>query len=699
MLPSTAERSNTVRFRDLTASLRRAAAIIVLAVLLVAPHTFFVTTGPLGTGSLVMFFFTLAWTPLFIWSIVDDLPRLEKRWTTRPQLPWWLGVAAGVVALLVRWAYVSSPRLLLSPTTGVHYLVVVESGFAAGLISLLVLTSRAVGRPIEVGRVPLHRWVAGTALAMDHLATFAQFLKFNLSILFAIATCIMWVRDLPSFEGTAPGRKWRVRVGAVLIGATLFAVNVAWRESMFDANGWVARLQTNIGSEAYILVVVEPFLTLLYAGVGLAFVTVCLAAADGTAYALRRSKSVRLRMLVLGLACAALAFVLARVQFPIYNVQPLGKPELLVAPTYLFKIVLLACMVAAFSSTLSKGLSRSLEQSVRAISEIRRGNLDVVLDDSGRDEVAEVARSFNQMVAMLREAEFLEKINDDLRSRSTQLTQTLEALRHAQADLVRSERMASVATLVKGIAHELNNPINYIAGNMTPLRRYCDFLGRVAATLSDGQARTTDEVRAVTLLTTGKDLQYVSHDLARLTSDIGEGARRAQLIITDLQNLTSATQRGIERVDLHRVVQQTISLLGPRVPKGVKLDAELTQVSSFPARAGQIEQVLVNLTDNALRAVGDNGTVRLYVGTDSDRAVIRVTDDGAGMTEEVKERAFEPFFTTRSAGEGSGLGLAIVASIVRGHRGTFALHSEPGKGTQVELFLPVDGDVITQAEM
>ena len=135
-------------------------------------------------------------------------------------------------------------------------------------------------------------------------------------------------------------------------------------------------------------------------------------------------------------------------------------------------------------------------------------------------------------------------------------------------------------------------------------------------------------MRALTRLAEGKDLPFVSEDLARLTSDIGEGARRAQLIITDLQSLTSAAQRGVERVDLHRLVRQTISLLEPRVPPGVHIEADLTPVSALPARAGQLEQVLVNLVDNALRAVGDNGVVRIYVGSTDGQAVVKVIDDG-----------------------------------------------------------------------
>ena len=217
--------------------------------------------------------------------------------------------------------------------------------------------------------------------------------------------------------------------------------------------------------------------------------------------------------------------------------------------------------------------ARSLEQSVLAIAEIRRGNLDVALDDSGKDEVAAVARSFNQLVAVLKETEFLEKINADLRARSTRLATTLEALQTAQADLVRSERMASVAVLVKGIAHELNNPINYIAGNIAPLRRYCEFLSLAATELSDGRERTPAELRRLTHLTESKDLSFVASDLSRLTADIGEGARRAHLIISDLQSLTAAAQRGVEQVNLHRVVRQTISLLHPSVPPGVNLEA------------------------------------------------------------------------------------------------------------------------------
>jgi len=265
-------------------------------------------------------------------------------------------------------------------------------------------------------------------------------------------------------------------------------------------------------------------------------------------------------------------------------------------------------------------------------------------------------------------------------------------LHAAEAKLVRVEPMASIATLVRGIGHELNNPIGFIAANIGPLQRYSDFLVRAAIDLSDGKPRSPQEVAALTRLTPKKDLGFVAQDLARITADIAEGARRARLIITDLQSLTTTSHRRRQPIDLHKAVHQTVSLLGARVPPGVRIEIELGRVPLVVARSGELEQVLVNLIDNAIHAVGDNGLIRVQVSGSGERVRLSVRDDGPGMTPKVKQQACEPFFTTRAPGEGSGLGLAIVASIVRGHQGTLSLTSEIGSGTEVAIELPVRAD-------
>ncbi len=281
--------------------------------------------------------------------------------------------------------------------------------------------------------------------------------------------------------------------------------------------------------------------------------------------------------------------------------------------------------------------------------------------------------------------------NEDLTVRNQQFEAALEQLRAAQADLVRAERMASVATLVRGIAHELNNPIGFIAGNVPHLRKYCEFLSRAATGLADGETKSPEALRALTHFSEKKDLAYVVSDLSKMMSDIAEGARRTTLIIRDLQALTPTGKRALENVDLHRVVAQTVALLKPRVPPGVELVPELQAGASevVEARAGELEQVLVNLVDNAIRAVGERGTIRVRVAREAHDIVVSVVDDGPGMPPEVQKRALEPFFSTRPPGEGSGLGLAIAASIAREHQGSLALQSEVGWGTQATLRLPV----------
>jgi signal transduction histidine kinase len=273
--------------------------------------------------------------------------------------------------------------------------------------------------------------------------------------------------------------------------------------------------------------------------------------------------------------------------------------------------------------------------------------------------------------------------NADLEARTRELDAALADLKRAETDLVRAERMASVATLVRGIAHELNNPLGFVAGNVAPLRRYAEFLVRAVHDVASGGARL-EEVR----LSPRKDLAFVERDLDKLLADMEEGARRAKLIVADLQSLTSplgAAGRTIERVDVARVVAQSVRLLAPSKPAGVTVTVDAPPCEPICARAGEIEQAVVVLVDNALRAVGAAGTIGVRLSAIGAARIIEVEDDGPGMTEEVRRRAVEPFFTTRPAGEGSGLGLAIAAGVAEHHRGALEIDSAPGRGTRVRL--------------
>jgi len=240
--------------------------------------------------------------------------------------------------------------------------------------------------------------------------------------------------------------------------------------------------------------------------------------------------------------------------------------------------------------------------------------------------------------------------------------------------------MASVATLVRGIAHELNNPLSFVSGNIGPLRRYADFLARAVREVAE-QGKKVSELR----FGKNKDLAFVERDLGKLLDDVEEGAKRARLIVGDLQSLTGGPSRTVEPVDLAKVIAQSVRLLAESKPDAVKIEVDAAACEPLLARAGEMEQAVVNLVDNAIRAVGERGTVAVSLRAEDDARVIVVRDDGSGMTESVRTRATEPFFTTRPAGEGSGLGLAIVATIAEHHDGKVVIASVPGKGTTVTL--------------
>ena len=629
----------------------------------------------------------VVWVWLLVWSVTGELSRRAALGTLDRKRTLAGTIAAVVIAILTDRLVWPDLSVASSVIAKAHHAALIHAVVAVGVSVPATLGYQAFAKLERGRRIPLYRLLCAVCVCLLLAPPFMKFAKMGPLILFALASCLDWLSIVSGLERRAPQRKWRTR--ALFFGgaAAVFAGSQLVVARIFDPT----ETARHVHRFPDVLFFGLSFFA-IFSSLGLALVVACLSIADALASAMRKTKSVRSRMLVLSFACSALAFFLGHVGFD-GALRALGatfRPDVRAS----LELVLLALSVYIFSLATANELAIPLERLILAVSEIGKGNIDVELDDSGRDEVAAVARGVNRVVGLLRQSTFLETINADLRARSDLLTQTLESLKNAQAELVRAERMASVAGLVKGIAHELNNPINYIAGNVAPLRRYTDFLMRVARSLSDGTKRSSDEIRQLVQLTEQKDLAYVCDDLAHLVSDIEEGARRARLIVSDLQSLTSASQRSVEYVDLHRIARQTRSLLVPGIPPGVSLDVELAPVSPVVARAGQIEQVLINLTDNALRAVATGGNVRIWVGGGAREAVVKVTDDGPGMSEEVRRQVFEPFFTTRAAGEGSGLGLAIVASIVRAHGGNVTIRSAVGSGTEVELRLPLASDLL-----
>ena len=259
-----------------------------------------------------------------------------------------------------------------------------------------------------------------------------------------------------------------------------------------------------------------------------------------------------------------------------------------------------------------------------------------------------------------------------------------EHVRNTQSKLIQANKMASLGMLSSGIAHEINNPNNFIMFNSSLL---AETWQAVVEVLDEHAAEHGDFHLA------GQRFSEVREETARLIAGLTEGTRRIQAIIETLKGFVRQDSDGATGIDINKTIQMGLTLLSHEIrnhARGITLDLAV-ELPHVAGNCQQIEQVVINLVTNALHAVAGNGG-RIRLATAYDRAaeviIITVQDEGVGMTREELERVSEPFFTTKSAQGGTGLGVSISLSIVREHRGTLVYASEPGHGTTASVHLP-----------
>jgi signal transduction histidine kinase len=263
-----------------------------------------------------------------------------------------------------------------------------------------------------------------------------------------------------------------------------------------------------------------------------------------------------------------------------------------------------------------------------------------------------------------------------------------EQLKSAQTQLVTSEKMASLGQLTAGIAHEINNPVNFISGNISPLRENISELAEVLeayrqAALSPSPAL----LERAEALRRQVNLDLVRSEIGELLNGMEEGASRTAEIVRGLRTFARLDEDARKPVDLHLGLDSTLALLKGRLRQieVLKDYGEIPEVEGYP---GKLNQVFMNILDNAIQAMPGGGIVYIQTHLKEGCVEIRIRDTGNGMSEEVRRRIFEPFFTTKSVGEGTGLGLPISLGIVMQHQGNIEVHSQPGQGTEVIIRIP-----------
>jgi len=275
------------------------------------------------------------------------------------------------------------------------------------------------------------------------------------------------------------------------------------------------------------------------------------------------------------------------------------------------------------------------------------------------------------------------------------LSSTIEDLKLAQMKLIETEKMASLGQLTAGIAHEINNPINFVSSNVKPLR--LDFLEIFALMDKYNEAGVLPD-RKELLHQAGQkkqsiDLVFLKEEILSLLDGIEEGANRTTEIVQSLRTFSRTDELISKSIDINKAVLNTLILLRSSIPYNIEIKPVLNKLPLLNCYPGKINQALMNLINNGIQAIKakeqqDNESVMIVTSDYPDYITIEIKDTGIGMNNEVKQRIFEPFFTTKEVGEGTGLGLSIVFGIIEAHHGAITVESETGKGTKFTIALP-----------
>jgi two-component system NtrC family sensor kinase len=374
-------------------------------------------------------------------------------------------------------------------------------------------------------------------------------------------------------------------------------------------------------------------------------------------------------------------------------------------------------LVALFSFILGTFLTKQLKTLTKGAKLISQGDLDHQVEVKGRDEIADVAISFNTMIDALKGIRAkrdqyqreLETLNTELEERvqlrteqlskkNNELETAYEELKHTQAKLVHTEKLASLGQLAAGVAHEINNPIAFITSNLATLTEYVAAYQSLIEHYDEYVEHSSELVtrsdlkdlkQKIETIKSKEDLEYINNDIESLLTETIVGTNRVSIIVAGLRDFSHRDNGELEQVDMNECIESALTIANNQVKYKCKVKKELSPLPLLACNKGKMNQVLLNFIINASQSIVNEGTITIRSIPKENEVIIEISDDGEGIKKENINKLFDPFFTTKPVGQGTGLGLSISHGIIEEHHGYITVESEVGVGTTFQVHLPV----------
>ncbi|MEM9246494.1 MAG: ATP-binding protein, partial [Cyanobacteria bacterium P01_F01_bin.153] len=342
-------------------------------------------------------------------------------------------------------------------------------------------------------------------------------------------------------------------------------------------------------------------------------------------------------------------------------------------------------------------------------SEIQLRELNDALEQRVHDRTQELQAAKDSAEELVRDrTRELQTEKDKAEQRSQALEATLHELQQTQSQLIQTEKMSALGELIAGIVHDINNPVSFINGNLSHAETY---LMEVLQVLALYEQYYPDPPNKIQHLQKDVDLDFIKEDFPEMLGSMRLGTQRIMEIVRSLRRFSRTDGAYLQAVDLHGQLDDTLTILRARL-KGkypIQVVKEYGELPPVECYAGQLSQVFMNILSNGLDAIEEQtkisessyqGIITIRTEGLGNQAVVKISDNGAGMADETQERLFESFFTTKALGKGTGLGMAIAHRVItERHGGTIDCTSELGQGTTFTLTLPMERAIANGAKV